>query len=214
MRLTHKLILLLATTSFVTNTSPALARNLWEPPTRAISITSSRPTVAKEMVASLRIATVPIVLEKTTLTEIRAQLGGKIGQRGDAGEFLQWLCYTGSNTGSHWILWLESSEIEGGTVGGLELSRMSSAEKADERCSQLPNGAGVELPNALHLGMNANDLQASLGKPTTTHGETLIFTHEQQETIHGESYTSSNTVTFILRGTAVWTINVWKLTSN
>jgi hypothetical protein len=55
---------------------------------------------------------------------------------------------------------------------------------------------------------------ANLGPPTTKHGNTLIFDHEHQETIRNEAFTVSNGVDIELRSGVVWTVQVWKTTSD
>lgn len=214
MTLAQRLIPLFSAMALVLHTNPLNAQKLWMPPNHSITPTAPGPTVNREIVTSLRIAMLQIVLEETMLTEVRDRLGGTIGQRGDAGEFLQWLCYTNNDSGGPWILWLESSEIDGGTIGGVELSRMSRTETPDKRCSQLPKGAKVNLPSGLHLGMSPKDVEMRLGRPSMAHGEALIFEHEHKEVISSQPYTFSNTVTFVLHGAAVWAINIRKLTSN
>lgn len=144
---------------------------------------------------------------------MQKRLGGSIGSEGDASEAVAWLCLIGSDAVGPWILWLESFEIDGPTIGGFQWRRLASNEKPDRRCSALRKGDDkVKLPLALHLGMTETELRATLGRPTMTRGKTLIFCHDHQETINKEIFDSSNTLAVVLRGGAVWEIVVIKST--
>ena len=188
---------------------------IWEPPTLDIPDTLSRATVPKEMIATLRVANLQIILEKTALTNVQKQLGGIIGQRGDASEALEWLCFYGTDSNGRWALWLESSEMGGGAVDGFALQRINRNARPDRRCHGFgKSDGGAELPVALRLGQTETQVREILGKPTIRYGNTLIFDHEHEETIRSEPFTASNTVYIALRRGVVWALQVWKTTSN
>jgi hypothetical protein len=84
-------------------------RLLWKFDDRALS----KATVAKEMSTSLSLSGVTIPLEEESeLEALQVRFSGEIGSQGDAGDYLGWLCFHGSDAIGPWGLWLES-EIDG-----------------------------------------------------------------------------------------------------
>jgi len=195
------------------SSSPGVGRVIWEPPAWNFLHVVPKATVPKEMLATLRVSDFPVSLEKTKMDDVTIRLGGTIGQKGDAGEFVEWLCFHGTDPGGHWVLWLESGEIDAGTVGSFQWQRLDKGAVLDRRCRML-EGTGVELPVTLRLGMAESEVLQSLGPPTVRHGDRLIYVHEHEESIRGEPYTSTNIVAIHLRGGTVWAIEVSKTTSS
>ncbi len=186
---------------------------IWEPLRLSFPETFPPPTLPKEMIAALRVAGVEVVLEKTALSELQKHLGGDVGHSGDGGESLHWLCLCGKDAKGRWALWLETSEVAGGTVDGFTLQRLDQAARVDQRCRVLQKGeGGIELPVPLQLGLTEKQVAGILGRFTTKYRETLIFDHEHQETIDNQPFTASNLVAIALRDGVVWAIQVWKNT--
>jgi hypothetical protein len=173
-----------------------------------------RPTVPKEMIASLRLSDVNVPLEHIELQALQIRFGGKIGEEGDASNWHAWLCLHGSDTVSPWVLWLESSEIDGPYVGGFELRRVSRSAQFDERCAALPDTARIEMPIDLSLGTSKTKVISLLGRPTARVGDVLLYEHEHNELIRGEEFTSDNNVTVELRNGVVSAIDVTKTTQD
>jgi hypothetical protein len=188
---------------------------MWSPPDVGWWDNMPRATIPKEIIGSLRVANLPIVLEKTNLEDVKKRFGGTIGNRGDGGESLGWLCLYGSDKGGPWILWLTSGEIDGPTIGGFQWRRLSTRETPDRRCSQIPDDkGGVALPIALHLGMAEAEVQAILGRPTVMRGKTFFFCHEHQTVIRKEAFTVSNDVAIVFRDGGASAIEVAQTTGN
>ena len=149
------------------------------------------------------------------ILDAQKRFGGTIGDRGDAGDAIGWLCLDGSNKNGPWILWLISGEINGPTIGGFQWRRLSPGETPDRRCSRIPDDkGGIELPIALHFGMTEAEVQKLLGRPTVTRSKTFFFSHEHEAVIDKEKYTVSNDVAVVFRGGRLWEIEVVKTTSN
>ena len=70
------------------------------------------------------------------------------------------------------------------------------------------------MPIRLALGLTEPEVRRIIGSPTAKHRNTLIFDHEHRETIRNEPFIASNTVYVVLRDSVVWTVQVWKTTSN
>ncbi|MGA9039985.1 MAG: hypothetical protein WB421_05565 [Terriglobales bacterium] len=188
---------------------------VWEPPAWNFLTALPNSTVPKEMLATLRVSGLPISLEETRMDDARNHLGGTIGRKGDAGDFLEWLCLHHSDSRGRWVLWLESGEIDGGTVGSFQWQRLDKDGLLDQRCQMLQGaGSGIKLPISLQLGMTETEVLKTLGAPTTRHGNRLIYVHEHQESIRGEPFTSTNIVSILLRGGMVWAIDVSKTTTS
>lgn len=137
---------------------------IWDPPAWPFLQKSPKPTVSKEMVAALHVSDFPVILEKTKMEDVESTLGGTIGQRGDAGNFDEWLCFYGADSGGRWALWLESGEINGGTVGSFQWRRLNENAVLDGRCRMLGE-AKVELQNKLRLGLTEAEALKILGPP-------------------------------------------------
>jgi hypothetical protein len=195
--------------------SAAIAQStgiLWQAPKPDLPNSLPKASISKEMITTLRIGKVPIVLEETPINEVAKTVGGTIGSRGDASEALQWLCFHGSDADGRWALWLESSEMGGGTVDGFALQRIPSNATVDRRCRK--EEAQIDLPIRLRIGLTESEVRGILGAPTAKYRNTLVFDHEHEEKVRNEPFTASNTVHIALRGGVVWAIQVWKGTSN
>ena len=207
--------------------APTDADFKWQPPAIQAPVSLPQSTIPQEMVMSVRVSKVLVVLQETRLRDVQRRLlpqhasdrrawdpvGGSIGHRGDAGNSLAWLCYYGADAEGRWALWLESSEIAGGTVDGFILQRLDGDARMDRRCGNLQTDR-VELPLALRLGMTEAEARKVLGPPTLKFRGTLVFHHEHTETLHNEPYTASNTVYLVLRKGVVWAIRVDKHTTS
>ncbi len=166
------------------------------------------------MISSLRIGKVRIYLEKTMRTEAQHRLGGIVGARGDGGDYEAWLCYQGSDQNGPWGLWLTSGEIDGPAISGFQWRRLRHGEELDRRCKVLSVNNQPKLPLGLSLDMPESTLRGILGKPTLTIGQTLVYFHEQHETIHQLPYTTDSVVTIVLRAGRVLAIDANSTTSN
>lgn len=204
----HMAVLVLYTLAAVAQ-SPT---GVWQPPALDLPRALPKASIPNEMITTLRIGKVSIVLEKTLLKDAAKDLGGVIGSSGDASESLQWLCFHGSDTGGRWALWLESSEMVGGTINGFALQRIPNEATVDRRCRT--EGAHVDLPIRLKIGSTESEVRALLGEPTSKYHNTLLFNHEHEEKVRNEPFTASNDVYVLLRDGSVWTIQAWKTTSN
>jgi hypothetical protein len=169
----------------------------------------------KEIVKELKVVGWPIVLEKTELLEAQKHFGGTVGSRGDASEALGWLCLYHQDANASWILWLESSEIDGPTIGGFQWQVLPRNAKVDRRC-QSTNGkqSGVELPGSLRLGMTETEVTNLLGAPSAHLRDKVIYCHEHNLTIDSEPYTLFNDVVVTYRKGTVSAIAVTHTTSS
>lgn len=185
---------------------------LWQPPKLGLPDSLPKANIPNEVVTKLKLGTLDIVLEKTSLVDVAKKIGGTIGSRGDAGEALHWLCLIGSDSGGRWALWLESDEMGGGNVDGVAWQRISKDATADRRC--WTGNVQIELPIRLALNSTESDVRMVLGQPTAKYRDTLIFDHEHQEMIRNEPFTVSNSVYVELRRGLVWSVQIWRTTSN
>lgn len=190
------------------------SRTLWEPPEWNFP-ENEKASVPKEMFSSLRVSGYDITLEETSMGNVKKRLGGEFGQKGDAGDALAWLCFRGTDSMGGWVLWLESGEIDGDTVGSFQWQRLSTRDVLDPRC-QAPKGAAsaLKLPLSLSLGTEKTKVLKILGAPTSIDADRLIYLHEHEGTIKGELFTASNIVVVHLRNGIVWAIQASKTTSS
>jgi hypothetical protein len=194
-------------------TSSGIGSVIWKPPAWNSLRVAPKATVAKEMLATLRVSNFSIVLEKTNIEAVKKNLGGTFGQMGDGGDADEWLCFHGTDSSGSWALWLESGEIDGGMVGGFQWQRFDNSAVFDRRCRMLGD-AKVELPNALRLDITEAEVVQILGQPTVRQSNRLIYIHDHKETIRGEPFDSSNIVAVLLLAGRVRAIEVSKTTSS
>jgi hypothetical protein len=119
---------------------------------------------------ALRVAQMPIVLEKTALLEVQNRFGGSIGHRGDGGNALACRCFRGGDINAPWALCLESSALMGGRlIDRYTLQRLDPNAKIDQRCRRFGKGEGeIELPVALRLGVTEMQVREILSEPTAS----------------------------------------------
>jgi len=196
--------------------SRPLSQPIWDPPNVFEEFPAgAKATAPKDIIKSLRVDGQRIVLETTKLVAIQKTVGGVIGNRGDAGESLSWLCVHASDSHGTWVLWLLSSEIDDGSVGGFRLQLVKNTTSFDSRCSALSAEEGiVKLPTPVRLGMSKEEIIHTLGSPSFNTGNTLFYLHEHDLTLHNEPYTDMNTLTIMLRGNRVAAMEVWKSTTS
>jgi len=203
----------IASCAFAQN-EPLGSHAVWEPPGWNFP-ENVKASVPREILSSFRLSAYNITLEETSMESVRRRFGGEMGRKGDAGDALEWLCFQGADATGRWVLWLESGEIDGGSVGSFQWQRLSSREVLDPRCHALrgPTSA-IRLPLSLKLGAKKTEMLEILGEPTTIDAERLIYLHEHEETIKGAPFTTSNIVVVRLRDGIVWAIQVSKTSSS
>jgi hypothetical protein len=174
-----------------------------------------KATVSKEMTGQLRVSGMTIVLEKTDMRDVQRRFGGTLGQEGDAGDYLQWLCVRGGDATGPWVLWLESGEMNAGTVGSFQWRRLTRAVKFDERCGSVSqNDNAVELPIALGLDISESKVLRTVGQPTARQRNTLLYVHEHEESDQNQPFTILNTLSVVVTNGRVSAIEVLKVSSD
>jgi hypothetical protein len=168
-------------------------------------------TVFRLMVKALRITDLNVELEKTNMNQVRERFGGTFGTQGDAGDYLEWLCLSGRDVAGRWVLWLESGEMDAGTVGSFQWRRVPKDARFDARCGTLSETDTVKLTIPLHPSMSESQLISALGQPTVRNGNTLLYVYEHDEVSKNGPFTVLNTVSIVLRDGAVWAIEVLKV---
>ena len=191
---------------------PGATQPVWEPPTELSVRGNHKPTVRRELITSLRVGEFTVVLEETKLSDAHTHFGGSIGRRGDASDGLAWLCLNGRDDGGSWILWLEAGEIHGGTVGAFQLRRVNPSTLVDKRCSVIGSTRRLELVNGIRLGLSRAQMMKILGPPTTSAGDTLLYSHERQQAIRGQVATATDRLTIRFRDTVLDAVDMWKMT--
>jgi hypothetical protein len=206
-----RVTLLLSMFFIVASGQSKLGQSLWEPPLGDAMEPLPKASVSREFIKGLRVANLDIVLDDTMMKEVQARLGGALGNRGDAGTHLDWVCFQGADPSGRWALWLESNEVNGGAVGGIEFRRIRATAVLDNRCRVLPKAdSRVALPVSIQLGIKETQVVKVLGEPTVRDGNKLVYFHEHEETIRGEIFSAMNILTVLIRGGVVEAIQVWK----
>jgi hypothetical protein len=151
----------------------AFCESLIPPPTHDMIIVKA--TLKTDPVQSIRFGSFVAEFEKTTLDEIRDTLGsGLIQHTGDAAQSQYWLCYSLSS--QH--IWLISHGEMGGSDHVLTqvqaISTISTSE-VNAECPQIPTRFQPISSNFGWIGTSQNSLLNTLGQPSGTQGDRLIF---------------------------------------
>jgi hypothetical protein len=126
--------------------SVGFPQTVWRPPPLGRT-SKSVATVPRELIDRLQVGKFPVILAKTPLAQVQAELGGTVGHVGDASESLSWVCLQGADQRSRWILWLESAEIDEDLVGGFNCVgslRMLGWIVAVPRCAEQPRASSCQ----------------------------------------------------------------------
>jgi len=122
-----------------------------------------------------------VKLETTSLEKVLKTIkAGKIAQRGDASESLEWICYSIIDKNNPVRLWLLSGEIDGGNVGTVVIRSMSTKDKASKKCPELPESfKPVKLDSKIWIHTTEYDVREILGKPSLESRGWLLYSSEQ-----------------------------------
>jgi hypothetical protein len=207
--------LLIASASFtsvaqLTSQQPESPPLTWAPPSVEMPSELPQATVPNTIVTRITVSGYPITLEQTLLESVGRRMGVIAGHRGDAGDYLAWLCFYGRDAVGIWGLWLTSGEIDGPMIGGFQWQRLPADARMDGRCKLLDTShrPSIELPIALHLGMSESQVEALVGKPSSKYRDTSIYVHEHSLKLHGEQYSADNSLYLSYRSGALWTVLV------
>jgi hypothetical protein len=141
------------------------------PPAAPFDATAFKPTLRHAPAAGLRMGSLRIVFERTTLDEVRSAAGSsRVAHHGDAGDSVYWLCYTRQGPQAQRI-WIVSSGEMGGPghrVTGVSADLAPHGEATPD-CPALPARlAPLSLDDRLWLGATPDQAAAALGTPSFT----------------------------------------------
>lgn len=124
-------------------------------------------TTSHDPVFPLRMGSLEVTLEKTSLKEVQSTTGvGKIYSHGDASEALAWLCYTVSTSHLKQRLWLSSGEMGGlSIIDGISAVVIPTKVSPSAGCPELPKRyMPLRFANGIWLGASEERFQKSFGK--------------------------------------------------
>jgi hypothetical protein len=128
-------------------------------------------------ITGVRLGELPITFGRTMISDVLARIGaGERGDRGDAGEFEAWICYTAPH---HYRLWLVSNIAGGGEFITGARAIMDAAAAPDEKCPTLPGRYGPVRfdPDVASLGDTTAQIEHRLGA-APAFGDWHVYTHE------------------------------------
>jgi hypothetical protein len=144
------------------------------PPATPFDAMTWKATLERKPSTTLRMGTLRVRLEQTTLDDVRrAASAGKVAHRGDAGDSIYWLCYTGATREPAERIWIVSHGEMGGSahyVTDISAEAISNGH-ATADCPALPKRLGaVSLANHLWLGASERAATMRLGTPSYQNG--------------------------------------------
>jgi len=139
------------------------------------------PTLSSPPVSALTMGKFVVKLETTSLEKVLKTIkAGKIAQRGDASESLEWICYSITDQYNPVRLCLLSGEIDSGNVGTIVISSMSRKDKTSKKCPELPESfKPVKLDRNIWVHTTESDVREILGKPSLESRGWLQYRSEQ-----------------------------------
>jgi hypothetical protein len=168
----------------------------------------------EQLVSSLDLNDLHIVLQRTSLQQVQARLGGGIAQQGEAGVATRSLCYYQAHSASPWVLWLQSSEVYyGDVIHGFRLMRLVPGTQPEAGCSALPQHSDVALAVGLHLGQSASEAIAALGAPANQTPDTLLFLRARLTEMEGVLFTLASRIVIRLNAAQITSIEASQSTS-
>ena len=129
-------------------------------------------------VTGITIGRFAIKLEQTTFKDVTSHLGSApIGQRGDAGEFQMWVCY--SLPEAHARVWLTSSELGGREyIDGFVARREPRNVVAEAECPAIIGVSSIVVADrGIGLGSSENSIIATLGKPSVAPNSVIYYAY-------------------------------------
>lgn len=138
-------------------------------------------TVQSKPTSGLRMGTLRVTFEETTLDEVRnAASTGQIERKGDAGESIYWLCYTNLTKHGTERIWIVAHGEMGGpdhTIGRISAER-TAGRVATKDCPALPTKMQpVSLDNEIWLNTPEKTAK-KLGKPSNETGAWRSYEHQ------------------------------------
>jgi hypothetical protein len=154
--------------------APSFVSGSLPPPKLGDETVTISPTVSRDLVRELHLGNYVALFEKTSLREIRDKVGaGSLEHVGDAADALEWLCY--SLPGQR--VWLVSTEMGGSNAALMNViaDAISPSAPLEPSCPTIPSTLRpLSLPFGW-IGSPVSVLRDSLGKPSGTRGDWLIY---------------------------------------
>jgi hypothetical protein len=164
----HMRITILIVSVVISGAAIAATPPPWLPP----SAFSNNYTLQRKPVTHLKMGTLVVQLEETTLATVQKAIGhGTIEHQGDAGDSVYWLCYTIGDTKQNERIWVISHGEMGGSdhaVTGIT-AQFIAPTKAPDACPALPAAMRpLSFDSKVWLGQSETAALSALGKPSHT----------------------------------------------
>jgi hypothetical protein len=143
---------------------PAFAEESSSPPKWPTEV-AFEPNTKRDPVGPFQLGHLKVVLEKTTLEEVKTIVGvGSIKRQGDASESIDWICYT-ATVPTLQRIWITSSELGGGSVvDGISAVDIEPSKSTDESCPELPSKfQPAQLSNGIWINSSDKLIRKNLG---------------------------------------------------
>lgn len=195
-------------------TGIAHAQNAIAPPAEINLPESVEPIQSqKPPVRGVTIDDFHVAFEETTLKQARAALGmAPVGQRGDAGDSLSWICYT--LPALHARIWLESDEMGGGeTIMEMTAKPIPPTETGNQGCPvPTTRGTGAFIDNGIWLGDSLDKIENLLGTSGKASESLRYYWHDSPEDKDG--FVMESILLLRIEGGKVTEIQANQVTSN
>lgn len=134
--------------------------------------------------ASIDVAGLQVVLEKTSLLDIQKKTGGLIRHQGDAGGSLYFLCYNSKYNTIPIQVWFFSGELggEGHLIHGLYVQKGAYFTNLASSCTSIKeNSISLKIDDEFWIDQNMDVVNKKIGSHSSAEDGWNFYTHTSNE---------------------------------
>ncbi len=141
----------------------------------------AKPNAGGDVVSAIQLGPLSVVLEETTLSDVRELLGvGRIDQLPGAERGLAWLCFTIMSPGGAQRVWLSNNPDHGGFAIQDIAAVLQPGAAASPACPKLAvDPARLSLDDGIWLGRTTAAVQKIIGAEVKFSGFHMLYEHER-----------------------------------
>lgn len=162
----------------------ALAEDVIPPPVGLAEddpLFRAKPNAGSDVVSAVQLGPLSVVLEETTLSDVRELLGtGRIDHLPGAERGLAWLCFTVAAPGGAQRVWLSNNPAQGGFAIQDVAAILQPGASPSAACPKLAvDSARLSLDDGIWLGRTTAQVQKIIGAEIRFSGFHMLYEHER-----------------------------------